>query len=1292
MKKLSLLIFFFATILFTGCEKDIIGESEEPITIPTEPTELKLGDISGLVFDENNEPIENAIIEYSRESYSTDINGYFKIAETFIPSDGGLIKINKNGFFESFKYIFLETQQTSHIRIQLIEKNDPQTINGVAGGVVQIEGGAKIIFPERSLVDENNVSFEGEATIYTHWYDPTADNLGISMPGDLRAVSHEGELVQLSTFGMMAVEIFSSNGQKLNLADGITATLEFPLPEPLVNNAPSEIPTWSLDEETGVWIEESIAFLDEGKYIAEASHFSFWNCDIPANVIKLRGQVVNQDGTPLPWYQILITVKNSGVCGSGYTNSEGVFCGFVPKNSDLIIQVKDECGGIIFENEIGPFGVDTDLGELEIGSSMSQTTVKGSLRCEGQPIPNGYAKITLPNGIIYIGETDENGEYNVILEACNLNQLTVQGIDIENNRTSGIVDVTLTNNSGVIEIVPFEVCQDLNEFIRFKLNGSNEFLILDPNARIIDDRLEIDGQGQAQGLSGSINLTTHSEIKIGDNGIEQISSILIDGGNTLFGRCGDEFSINCENTNLNLTLLEGLGEFVEGTFMGEIVDSTNQSVTIMGNFRIMVDLIAETNAVSGVVWSDENEDGIRQIDEPLLGGRRIIMRNTQNDIIAIATTNQDGEYSFDRIFESEIILEIEIEPGFMVSIANQGTDDSIDSDFENNPHQISFANGEKLTNFDAGIHSDGELICFVELLELPICPSNDPFAVVRIDIERGTPPFTVFFDGDEVAQSNERSFEIPEINVFPPSGSGYSYEITDASGNNCLGEFEIEIIDIFSCIIESTNSTMGLNNGTAEAFALGTPDLIASAVWSTGETTININNLAPDTYSVTVTSIDGCTSECSITIEEEGFSCDIVGPDFNCIPGLGVDLIVETNQSDVTYLWSTSETTQFIVPTIDQATTFSVTVTNINGATTTCEKTIEVGEEIFCTVDQTTLDCNSGSGQLTVNASGGTPPYLYLWSNGVQSTESNIEVFQEGVYTVTVTDSYGCISSCSGTVVSQQSITCNINVSVGDCGTNDSSAIVEVFDGSGNYSYLWSNGAITQEIFNLASAFYIVTVTDEDTGCSTICETQIIGSTPLEAQIEFEQNCDEPDYFTNILVQANGGSGSYTYSWSNGNTDSEIEVETLGLFRVTVTDDQGCSTMAEIDLIPSASKIGNFVWLDDENGQQDIFDQGIDIGIPNVVLLLLSSDVNGLLTAIDSTSTNDSGFYEFRNIPEGSYVVSIEVPDNMQLVVPNTGLDINLDSDFDPMTAQSAVLLLDGCEINNTIDAGLKQN
>ena len=92
---------------------------------------------------------------------------------------------------------------------------------------------------------------------------------------------------------MMAVELQGASGESLNIAEGSTATLTFPIPQEILGNAPAEIPLWSFNENLGLWVEESVASLQGSNYVGEVSHFSFWNCDAPFELVELSFQLVD---------------------------------------------------------------------------------------------------------------------------------------------------------------------------------------------------------------------------------------------------------------------------------------------------------------------------------------------------------------------------------------------------------------------------------------------------------------------------------------------------------------------------------------------------------------------------------------------------------------------------------------------------------------------------------------------------------------------------------------------------------------------------------------------------------------------------------------------------------------------------------------------------------------------------------------------------------------------------------------------------------------------------------------
>jgi len=156
--------------------------------------------------------------------------------------------------------------------------------------MVDLNGGAQIEFKANSIVNENGTPYDGPVNVSAHYYDPGDFEIPLTMPGDLRGISKDGLEVQLATFGMMAIEIKDDNQNLLQIAEGQTAKLVFPLEGAFESQAASQIPLWSLDEETGIWIEEGIATLESGSYVAHVEHFSFWNCDEPFPLVEISGR------------------------------------------------------------------------------------------------------------------------------------------------------------------------------------------------------------------------------------------------------------------------------------------------------------------------------------------------------------------------------------------------------------------------------------------------------------------------------------------------------------------------------------------------------------------------------------------------------------------------------------------------------------------------------------------------------------------------------------------------------------------------------------------------------------------------------------------------------------------------------------------------------------------------------------------------------------------------------------------------------------------------------------------
>ena len=195
---------------------------------------------------------------------------------------------------------------------------------------------------------------------------------------------------------MMAVELESPSGEELQLSSNKKATLKFPIPDGQDVSQYNSIPTWHLDENTGIWIEEGEAIIEADFLVAEVSHFSFWNCDIPFPFVNITGSLVSEEGLPLPYQTVVIKDNDNNISQSGFTNESGIFSGKVPADVDLTMFHFD-CDENQFITEIGILTEDTDLGEISVTGKSSTLLLAELVDCKMQAITNGYVKITSPS-------------------------------------------------------------------------------------------------------------------------------------------------------------------------------------------------------------------------------------------------------------------------------------------------------------------------------------------------------------------------------------------------------------------------------------------------------------------------------------------------------------------------------------------------------------------------------------------------------------------------------------------------------------------------------------------------------------------------------------------------------------------------------------------------------------------------------------------------------------------------------------------------------------------------------
>jgi PKD repeat protein len=262
----------------------------------------------------------------------------------------------------------------------------------------------------------------------------------------------------------------------------------------------------------------------------------------------------------------------------------------------------------------------------------------------------------------------------------------------------------------------------------------------------------------------------------------------------------------------------------------------------------------------------------------------------------------------------------------------------------------------------------------------------------------GTAPYTYLWGGGETTAT------ITGLNA-----GTYNVTVTDANG--CVNTSSGSVSEPAAIVLtpSSTDASCGNSDGTASiAAAGGTPAY--TYLWSTGATTDNITAVAAGSYTVTVTDANGCSEIETISINDAGAPMiNAASTNVTCFGDADgtATAIPSGGTSPYTYLWSTGGTTDSEADLA--AGTYTITITDDAGCVATESFTITEPTEL-------TTSMSSDMGWAIVTASGGTPPYSYLWSSG-ETTESITAVTVSGDYTVTVTDANGCTAEETVTLI-----------------------------------------------------------------------------------------------------------------------------------------------------------------------------------------------------------------------------------------------------------------------------------
>lgn len=436
--------------------------------------------------------------------------------------------------------------------------------------------------------------------------------------------------------------------------------------------------------------------------------------------------------------------------------------------------------------------------------------------------------------------------------------------------------------------------------------------------------------------------------------------------------------------------------------------------------------------------------------------------------------------------------------------------------------------------------------------------------------------------------------------------AGYQYAWNGGAftSNNSMGGLDtglnyVEILDANGCsdsiafvvngppspiqhLATATNVTCyGLSNGSAQVLASGGSGSL-QITWNTVPISVGsaLFGRPTGTYKYTILDVvHGCMVVDSVVISQPiaPLSRTTTANDVLCHGDSSGSALVNPlgGSSPYSINWSSPSIVGFN-PTSLWAGWHFFTLTDANGCL--LSDSLEIKEPLVpltLATGVTNVLCYADStGSAWVSASGGTGPYVVLWSAN-NATNDTLTGIPSGTYSVTVTDSVGC-SATQIITVQQPQLPLSISTISQPAlcfGTNSGTAAVIVQGGTGPYSIIWSDtlGSTTTSITQLYSGWYIVNVTDLN-GCS-ILDSVFVGQP--SSSLSIQSGTTSVGCFGSATgsawVSANGGTAPYTYLWPhNGTTNDSITNLSAGTYLIQVQDANQCSETLSISITQAA--------------------------------------------------------------------------------------------------------------------------
>ena len=448
-----------------------------------------------------------------------------------------------------------------------------------------------------------------------------------------------------------------------------------------------------------------------------------------------------------------------------------------------------------------------------------------------------------------------------------------------------------------------------------------------------------------------------------------------------------------------------------------------------------------------------------------------------------------------------------------------------------------------------------------------LCTTSKTFNFT--DSSTNCPSSWIWNFGDAASGAANSSTLQNPTHIF--SGAGV-YQVQLVAINACSGRDTItKTIAVLGLSKDSSNvSCPGGNNGLATVVVSGNTAAVNYS-WSTTpiQTNDTIMNLTAGTYTVTVTQAGTCAATANFHIQQPPlFAHSYTTTSAVCTASNGsITTTFNGGTPTYTYQWSPNVSSAATAGNL-AAGTYTILITDQHNCVDSMQAVVYTNPgNLSVSSSKLNVSCfGYADGSATINCTGGTPAYTYVWVPAVSSsnTASNLS---PTTYQVTVTDANNCVKQISFSITQPADLSLTKQVQPTTCGLINGTIAILPNGGTHPYTYSWSPAISTSnQAANLSAGVYITTVTDSNL-CSKKDTNTIAASTAL--QISTTNTLDTCNKSSGTATaQIISGTGPYTYLWSiSGSQQSYIWHLPGGTqYTVFVTDAANCIDSASVQI------------------------------------------------------------------------------------------------------------------------------